>query len=119
MDRMEQDAKKKRGFARHRLPVVIEVPELSEVPLVPEDISSSGFGVVLQARPEEGRMVDCTLQVGGAALRNCRARIVWVRRHEEEAGAWSVGLSVELSREVQAKLEEAMHGLSADFLSPG
>ncbi|MBT6393327.1 MAG: hypothetical protein HOJ95_01350, partial [Nitrospinaceae bacterium] len=32
----------KRGFERFTLPVIIEVPGISDVPLVPEDISAGG-----------------------------------------------------------------------------
>lgn len=111
---MPADEEKKRSFVRFQLPVVIEAPELSEVPLVPEDIGAGGFGVVLASRPAEGQVVGCILQVGGDAFRNCRAKVMWVREDEEE-GAWKAGLAVELAGEARARLEELLRNLRSEF----
>lgn len=116
---MTQDGKHKRGCDRFRLPVVIEAPGLSDVPLVPEDIGAGGFGVVLAARPGQGQVVDCILQVSGDVFRNCRAKVMWAREDDSENGAWKAGLAVELTGEARARLEELLRDLRAQFPAGG
>ena len=112
---MTQDGKSKRGFERFQLPVVIEAPGLSEVPLVPEDIGAGGFGVVLAARPGQGQVVDCILQVSGDVFRDCRAKVMWVREDDSESGAWKAGLAVELTGEARARLEGLLQDLRLEL----
>lgn len=112
---MTPDGEHKRGFTRFQLPVVIEVPGLSDVPLVPEDIGAGGFSVVLAARPVQGQVVDCILQVSGGVFRNCRAKVMWAREDESEGGAWKAGLAIELGGEARARLEGLLRDLHVEF----
>jgi hypothetical protein len=110
-----EDGKRQRIFDRFQLPVVIEAPALSEVPLVPENISAGGFGVTLAARPEPRRTVDCILQVAGEVFRNCRAEVVWVGEDGSGEGLWKAGLSVELAERDRARLEGILRNFHSEF----
>lgn len=111
---MPESQEGNRCFGRFQLPVVIEAPELAEVPLVPEDISAGGFGVVLPVQPGQGKVVECVLQVAGEVFRNCRAKVVWVEEDAIEGDAWRAGLAVELADEARTRLEEVLQGLRAE-----
>jgi len=104
-----------RRFARFNLPVLIEVPALSDVPLVPEDISAGGFGVVVSERPETASIIECTLQVLGGVFKGCHAEIMWVRENDASPSTWTVGLSVRLAGGDQERLDALLRELGAEF----
>ncbi len=54
-------ADEKHKDARHYLPVVILAPTLSEMPLVPEDISEGGFRVLMNEEPPDVEKFDCSI----------------------------------------------------------
>jgi hypothetical protein len=85
------DGKERREHVRHRIPVVIDALALSELPLVPEDVSAGGFCVVCARKPGVGETFACSIQTGGERFGSCAAQVVWARGGGER---WLVGLSV-------------------------
>lgn len=112
------DAQESRRYPRFDLPVLIESAALSDVPLVPEDISAGGFMVVLPERPEVERVVECTLQVLGGVFPGCRARVMWARENGEVPGAWTAGLAVELAGPDRDRLAATLESLLSQFRRP-
>ena len=83
----------KRKDARHYLPVVILAPTLSEMPLVPEDISEGGFRVLMNEEPPDGEKFDCSIQIGGQMFDGCRASVAW--SYNNGNGTWYAGITIE------------------------
>jgi len=111
-------ARESRQYPRFDLPVLIESPVLSDVPLVPEDISAGGFMVVVPEKPEVEGVVDCTLQVLGGIFHGCRAKVMWARENGEVPGAWTAGLSVELEGPDRDRLAAMLESLLSEFRKP-
>ncbi len=105
------DSKEGRGYDRYTLPVVIEAPSLSDVALVPEDISAGGFSFVVDNPPDPGSVIDCTLMILDRTFKNSKAGIMWVRDNDAEPGTWLVGLSVQLSGQEREQFEKLLNQL--------
>ena len=73
---MEMRSEENRLFPRYFLPVVIQVPDVSDLPLVPEDISAGGFKVLVTNKLPRGDQVECSIQIANEVLDNCRATVV-------------------------------------------
>ncbi|MBT3349784.1 MAG: hypothetical protein HOC91_01850 [Nitrospinaceae bacterium] len=102
----------KRKDPRYSLPILIDAPSLSQHPLVPDNISHTGFRVELRHRPHIGEVVECVFVVDGALFQNCRATVRWVMDHEVLSTSCAVGLSVEVEDD---KKEEFLVSLSGVF----
>ncbi len=85
---------KKRQSPRFRVPVVIDVPELSEIPLVPEELSAGGFRIVVSKKPEIGASVSCFIQIADEVFENCPGRVVWAQESDLQSPAWVAGIAV-------------------------
>ena len=99
--------RKSRDFNRFTLPVIVEAPSISDVALVPEDVSAGGFSFVVEERPEPNSVVDCTLMILDHTFENSRAVVRWARENVDAPGTWLIGLSVQMpgpERELFEKL---------------
>ncbi len=105
------DSKEGRGYDRYTLPVVIEAPSLSDVALVPEDISAGGFSFVVGNPPDPGSVIACTLMILDRTFKKSKAGVMWVRDNDDEPGTWLVGLSVELSGQEREQFEKLLNRL--------
>ncbi len=108
-------SKEGRKFVRHTIPVMIEAPTLSEVPLVPEDVSTGGFGVVITKKLEPGNLVPCDIQVLDGMFKGCEAEIMWARENGTSPPTWTVGLTVRMSGEERARFEQNLQKLLLEF----
>jgi len=104
-----------RHFARFTLPVLLEAPALSEVPLVPEDLSVGGLAVIVTENPEPDCIVECNLQILGAVFEKCEAKIMWSRENDPDPVTWTIGLSLPLSGEERERLELMMKQLVVEM----
>ncbi|MBT3353149.1 MAG: PilZ domain-containing protein [Nitrospinaceae bacterium] len=95
----------KRGFERFTLPVIIEVPGISDVPLVPEDISAGGFSFIVDIRPEENKEFDCTVMILDHEFEGAQALVKWVRENSSDPGTWLIGLAFQMSGEEREHFE--------------
>lgn len=91
------------------VPVVIQAPELSDLPLVPEDVSAGGFKVVVTKEPSKQASVECSLQVGDEVFDNCKAHVVWIRKNEGQYESWDVGLTIKTLIEDRDFLDITLH----------
>jgi hypothetical protein len=89
---MEPDQENRR-FKRYFLPVVIQVPDLSDLPLVPEDVSAGGFKVLVTSEPHLDKEIECSIQISDEVFDNCAATIVWA--HENGDGTWYAGINID------------------------
>ena len=76
-----------RKFERFLLPVVIQAPGISDLPLVPEDVSAGGFKVLVTKEPQLNESIECSIQISGEVFDDCEAVIAWVRDNEEARNA--------------------------------
>jgi hypothetical protein len=83
----------KRRFHRFTVPVLVEVPELSELPLVPEDVSAGGLCLLLWNRPPEDTRILCTIQILGEVFEDCEASVAWLRENPTQPPSWTAGLT--------------------------
>ena len=90
---MEMRSEENRLFPRYFLPVVIQVPDVSDLPLVPEEISAGGFKVFVTNKPPRGDQVECSIQIANEVFDNCRATVVWDQDNGD--GTWYAGISIE------------------------
>ncbi|MBI3126833.1 MAG: PilZ domain-containing protein [Candidatus Tectomicrobia bacterium] len=99
----------RREHGRHRIPVVIDAPSVSELPFIPDDVSAGGFCVTSARRPEMGETFVCSIQAGDEVFRNCVAEVVWARG---SAGKWNMGISVKSIGSDRARLASLLQGLA-------
>lgn len=98
----------RRRHSRHELPVVVTVSTISELPLVPEDVSAGGIRLTVSKAPAPVTEVDCAIQFAGATFRISPARVVWIRPNEDDPPTWSVGLSMDLPDREREEFEAAV-----------
>ena len=85
----------RRQYSRFTIPVVIDAPALSDLSLVPEDVSAGGLQVIVSKKREVGEVVPCGIQIMDENFRNCRSRIVRVTENSGSPGSWSIGFCVD------------------------
>ncbi|MEE9275754.1 MAG: tetratricopeptide repeat protein [bacterium] len=81
---------------RFRVPVVVLAPSLANSPLLLEDVSASGFRVVVSREPDPAIVHDLSLQVAGEAIGRCKGKVAWVRTNDTEPVTWSIGLVLQI-----------------------
>ena len=109
------EEKTKRNFERFTLPVIIEAPALSDVPLVPEDVSAGGFSFVVDGRAEENDEFDCTVMIIDRAFEDCRVLVKWVRTNPSDPETWLIGLAFQMSCREREHFEELLEKLLNEF----
>ena len=109
------EEKTNRSFERFTLPVIIEVPALSDVPLVPEDVSTGGFSFVVDSRPEENDDFDCTVMILDQTFEDCRALVKWIKNNLTEPGTWTIGLAFQMSGREREHFEALLEKLLGDI----
>ena len=102
----------RRGHARHRVPVVIDAPSVSGLPLVPDDVSAGGFCLVSARKPEVGETFICSIQTGEEVFGSCQAEVVWVRARGGTPPLWAVGISVKSLGSDRARLAVVLQELT-------
>ena len=98
-----------RKYERFIIPVVIQAPELSELPLVPEDVSAGGFKVVVTQEPPDRDTIECSIQVADDVFDSCNAHIAWVHKIDSTPETWEVGLTIKTLIEDRDFLDITLH----------
>lgn len=101
----------RRQQSRFTLPVVIDAPALSKISVVPEDISTGGFRVIVTKEPAVGDSVQCAIQVMDANFPNCRGRVVWKSGKTDLPGSWAIGFCVDSAGKKNDLLESKLREL--------
>ncbi len=112
---MNRTCESQRKFERFSLPVTLDIPGLSDLPLIPEDVSAGGVMVIVSQKPDVECLLDCTMQISGGAVFKCRARIAWERDNGTDPASWSVGLTFDLAEKERKKLEEHVRDLVSEY----
>ena len=60
----------------------VEIPELAQGPLQPEEFSSGGFRIHLPERPEVGTEIKCVIKIFESGLSNVGGQVVRVDKIE-------------------------------------
>ncbi len=106
----------KRQFPRFQIPIVVDVPELSEIPLVPEELSAGGFQVVVSKKPEIGASVSCFIQIADEVFENCSGQVVWSQESGLDSTAWVAGLEVNMTEgDPDGRLASILEDLSTNM----
>lgn len=106
------DGKERRGEARHRIPVVLDAPSVSSLPLVPDDVSAGGFCLVSTRKPEVGETFICSIQTGEEVFGSCLAEVAWARAKGGTPPLWSMGISVKSLGSDRARLAMVLQELT-------
>lgn len=109
------ESRENRGFDRFTLPVIVEAPSLSDVALVPEDVSVGGFSFVVGDRPEPKSIVDCTVMILDHTFENSRGEVRWVRDNAADPGTWLIGLAIQMSGQERQLFETLLNQLISEF----
>jgi len=104
--------KERRRFPRYNAPVVVEIPVLSDMPLMPEDIGAGGMQVIVTARPKKGLEVECTLCLTPDVVHKYPARVVWVRENAMDLSTWVVGLHMQVPEDRREDLDASLRSFS-------
>jgi hypothetical protein len=100
----------RREYSRFTIPVIIDAQGISDIFLVPEDVSAGGFRVVVSKKPIIGESIPCTIQVLGENFQDCRGRVIWSTEISGAPGTWSIGFRVDSAGEetdlLNGKLKE-------------
>ena len=102
-------AQDQRKYERFTIPVIIQVPELSNLPVVPEDVSAGGFKVIVTQEPPEKNSIECSIQVADDVFDNCTVHIAWVHKIEGPPETWEVGLTIKTLIEDRDFLDITLH----------
>lgn len=107
----------KRRYVRYNIPVpvMVRAPVLSDLRLIPEDLSASGFQVVVLSKPALEMEIDCAVYVYDHELKGMRAKPVWVAENDLNPSTWIVGLEFLLPDEARRNLE----GRLREYLGEG
>ena len=112
------DSQENRRVPRFSFPVLIDAPSLARHPLVPENISSTGFRVEVSEKPSPGDLVECAFVVNGKLFQGCLAKVRWVMNNEIFRSSWSVGLSVVLEGGRKGEFDAALKDVIETLLQP-
>ncbi len=87
-----------REYIRHFIPVPVAIvaPLLSDLRLIPEDISANGFQVVVSKNPRPDKEVECSIWVYDEEIKSIKAMPVWITKNEENPPTWTMGLQFEM-----------------------
>ncbi|MEK6710301.1 MAG: PilZ domain-containing protein [Nitrospinota bacterium] len=109
------DSRDRRHFSRFTIPVVIDAPALAAFPLVPDDVSATGFRVALADKPEVGAKAPCSIQAAEEMFQGCVGQVVWIKPAGGGAPGWIAGISVKTRGEEQHRLAALLEKLSEEF----
>ena len=109
------DSRDNRENNRFTLPVIVEAPSLSDVALVPEDVSAGGFSFIVRNRPEPKNIVDCTVMILNRTFENSRGEVRWVRENAADPGTWLIGLAIQMSGQERELFETLLKQLLSEF----
>ncbi len=101
----------RRQQSRFALPVVIDAPALSEISIVPEDVSTGGFRVIVTKEPVVGDSIQCGIQIMDSNFPNCRGRIVWKSGKTDSSDSWAIGFCVDSADKKNDLLESKLQDL--------
>ena len=112
---MMEEQKENRGYVRYFIlvPVVIVAPLLSDLRLIPEDISANGFQVVVSKNPHLDKEVECSIWVSDEEIQNIKAMPVWIKKNEENPPTWTMGLEFEMPEAKRDRLDSDLRKISA------
>lgn len=102
----------RRRYSRYIIPVVINAPDLSDLPLVPEDVSVGGFRVIVPLKPEIGIAIRCDILVFDERFNDCYGRVAWTGENSETPGSWVVGIRVDHTDSDIFRLNEKLKEVS-------
>ena len=74
---------------------MIDAPGLSDISIVPEDVSAGGFRIIVTKEPALGDSVQCAIQIMDQNFPNCQGRVVWKSGKTDTLGSWAIGFSVD------------------------
>lgn len=108
---------RRRHFERFSLPITIDIPEFSDMPMIPKDVSVGGVMVVLVSmKPDLDSLLNCRVRISDGGNFRCRARIAWERENKTDPPSWCVGLRFELSKEEQREFERHVKKFVSEYL---
>lgn len=107
------DLENRRRWTRFRFPVIVNAPALSDLPIIPEDVSTAGFRAILESDPEMGLTVCCAIEIAGEVFVGCEGEVVWVKKAGR--GGYEAGVSVKASQEDGVRLGALLEEASAKF----
>ena len=113
------DSKDRRVYIRFQVPVVIDAPDVSDLPLVPEDMSEGGFKVLVSKKPEMGPLVPCDIQICDEVFERCEGQVVWVQENSTHPDTWFIGLTVKTAGDDRGRLVRSLEELSAQMGESG
>jgi CRP-like cAMP-binding protein len=95
-----------RQHPRYTIPGVVEVPHLSDTPLVLDNISAGGLLITVPKKPEMNDSYSISVKAGGLAFDFDAATVVWSEEDSSRKNAWKVGLKIQMGEEERKKLLE-------------
>ncbi len=107
--------KERRRHSRYTIPVVIDAPDISELPLIPEDVSAGGFRVIVPVKPEVGTGIHCNIQVHEERFHDCYGRVAWSGKNEQTPGSWVIGVRVDHTESDIGRLNEKLKEVAEEI----
>ncbi|MBI3127367.1 MAG: PilZ domain-containing protein [Candidatus Tectomicrobia bacterium] len=106
----------KRRYIRYHIPVpvMVKAPMLSDLRLIPEDLSASGFQVVVLSKPSLEMEIDCSVFVYEHEMKGIRAKPVWVDENELNPSTWIVGFEFVLPEDARRSFESHLRKILGD-----
>ena len=102
------DGSEMRQYPRYTIPGVVEVPHLSDTPLVLDNISAGGMQIAVPKKPEMNDSYPISVKTGGLAFEFDTATVVWSEKDNTRNDTWKVGLKIQMAEEERKKLLERL-----------
>ena len=106
-------AAEQRVHPRHKLPVLIEAPGITDEWLRPGDISLGGCMIHVPDEPEMGSVSECAIRIEKKVFSG-EVTVVWVREDlNVDPPEWNAGLWFKMPEEKVDEFEEAIEAVRA------
>ncbi len=109
------EKEERRRHSRYTIPVVIDAPDISELPLVPEDVSVGGFQVIVPVKPAVGDVVHCNISVFDERFNDCYGRVAWTEINDQTPGSWVIGIRVDHTGSDIGRLNEKLKEVAEEI----
>ncbi|MEE9239587.1 MAG: cyclic nucleotide-binding domain-containing protein [bacterium] len=93
---------------RVAIPGVVEAPDLSDTPLVLDNISAGGLLITVPKKPDPENEYPISLKFGGLTFQWDKATVIWSKLSDSINNTWKVALKLEMTEEERKKLTETL-----------
>jgi hypothetical protein len=93
---------------RYEIPIELEIPALSDTPIAADNVSASGFHIIVPYDPQNNSEVEISFKVSGMSFEKLKALKAWSQEDKERPGMYHVGLLMLMDETERKKFFEEL-----------